>query len=43
MTHETELREAEARNAKIEIVAGWTVYLLILLGLGADALAKVFW
>jgi hypothetical protein len=40
MTYQSELHEAQARNAKIEILAGWTVYLLILLGLSAEALAN---
>lgn len=42
MRYATEQREAEARKAKIEILAGWTVYLLILAGLSAEALAKGF-
>ncbi len=40
MMYQATQHEAEARNAKIEILAGWTVYVLILVGLGADALAK---
>lgn len=42
MMYQAKRREAEARNAKIEILAGWAVYMFILVGLGADALAKGF-